>query len=68
MSDVDLQRMRQERFRRRVERVLAVMNEERIDWRGVAFIAPDGRIGTRVVPVEMETSQNDVQEETQKGG
>jgi len=53
MSDMDLERMRRERFRRRVERVLAAMNKERIDWRGVPFIAEDGRIGVRVEPVEM---------------
>jgi len=53
VTDAELERIRQERFRRRVERVLAVMVEERIDWRGAPFIAPDGRVGVRVVPVEM---------------
>jgi len=37
-----------------VERVLAVMQEERIDWRGVARVTSDGRIAVSVVPVEME--------------
>lgn len=42
----------QEQFRARVERVLAAMRAERIDFRGVAFIRDDGGIGTRVVPIE----------------
>jgi len=53
VTDAELERIRRERFGRRVERVLAAMREERIDWKGVAFIAPDGRVGVRVVPVEM---------------
>ena len=53
VTDAELERIRRERFGRRVERVLAVMREERIDWKGVAFIAPDGRVGVRVVPVEL---------------
>ena len=53
VTDAELERIRRQRFGRRVERVLAVMREERIDWKGVPFIAPDGRVGVRVVPVEM---------------
>jgi len=30
-----------------------VMKEERVDWRGVAFVTPDGRIAVQVTPVEM---------------
>lgn len=56
MSDALLEGLRQQRFRQRVDRVVAVMNEERIDWRGVPFIGPDGRIGVRVHPVEMGSS------------
>jgi len=53
VTDAELERIRRERFGRRVERVLAAMREERIDWKGVPFIAADGRVGVRVVPVEM---------------
>jgi hypothetical protein len=53
ITDDELQVMARERFQGRVERVLAVMREERIDWRGIAFIAPDGRIGVRVMPVDL---------------
>ncbi len=52
LDDEAIERMRQERFGRRVQRVLEVMKEERVDWRGVPFIAPDGRIGVRVMPVD----------------
>lgn len=53
LSDDELERARARRFRARVERVLAVMQEERIDWRGVARVTSDGRIAVSVVPVEM---------------
>ncbi len=53
ISEEQIEQMRQARFRERVERVLAAMKKERIDWRGVPFIGPDGRISVRVVPVEM---------------
>ena len=43
----------EERRRQRIQRVLEVMRRERIDWRGVPFVTPDGRIAVRVVPVEM---------------
>jgi len=33
---------------------LAVMKEQRIDWRGVPVVTQDGRIGVKVVPVEMQ--------------
>ena len=52
-SDAELESLRRERFQARVQRVLAVMQEERVDWRGVPFVAADGRIGVRVMPVEM---------------
>jgi len=54
LSDDELELMRRRRFEGRVQRVLAVMREERVDWRGLAFVAPDGRIGVRVVPVETD--------------
>jgi len=52
LSDDAIERMKQERFQQRVQRVLAVMREERVDWRGVAFITPDGRVAVRVFPIE----------------
>ena len=53
VSDQEIEQLRQERFRQRVQRVLDVMQEERVDFRGVPHITPEGRIGVRVVPVEM---------------
>jgi hypothetical protein len=53
MSDEQWEALRRQRFQARVQRVLAVMQEERVDWRGVPFVAADGRIGVRVMPVEM---------------
>jgi len=53
LSDSAIERLRRERFAERVQRVLAVMKEERVDWRGVAFVTPDGRIAVQVTPVEM---------------
>ena len=55
LSDEEIQAMQQARFQERVQRVLAVMQRERVDWRGVPFVAADGRIGVRVVPVEAQT-------------
>ncbi len=52
LPDEALEMMRQQRFRERVERVLEVMQRERIDWRGLPFIKPDGRIGVRVAPFD----------------
>jgi len=54
ISDQAIEALKRERFQQRVQRVLEVMQRERVDWRGVAYIAPDGRVGARVVPVEME--------------
>ena len=53
LPDEELDRLRRERFRERVGRVLAVMRQERIDWRGRPYLTSDGRIGVRVEPVEM---------------
>ena len=53
MSDVEIERLKARRFAERVQRVLAVMQEERVDWRAAPFISADGRIGTRVVPVDL---------------
>jgi len=53
MSDRELEALRAKRFQERVQRVLAVMRQERIDWRGVASITPEGRIAVQVVPVEV---------------
>jgi hypothetical protein len=52
VSDEALERMRRDRFRQRVGRVLEAMQREGVDFRGVAAITPDGRIAVRVVPVE----------------
>ena len=54
LSDAEIEEMKRQRFQQRVQRVLAVMQEERIDWRGLPFLTPDGRIGVRVRPVEMD--------------
>ncbi len=53
MSDEKLKAIAQARFQARVQRVLAVMQEERIDWQGTPQITPDGRIGVRLLPVEV---------------
>jgi len=53
LSDEAIRAMQQARFQERVERVLAVMRRERVDFRGLPFIGDDGRIGVRVVPIEM---------------
>jgi hypothetical protein len=52
LPDEELEALRRRRFAERVGRVLEVMREEGIDWRGMATISADGRIVTRVVPVE----------------
>lgn len=54
LSDADIDEMKRHRFQQRVQRVLAVMQEERIDWRGVPFLTRDGRIGVRIWPAEMD--------------
>jgi hypothetical protein len=54
LTDEAIEEMKRKRFETRVNRVLAVMREERIDWRGVPLVTPDGRIGVRVVPVETD--------------
>lgn len=56
MSDEAIEQLKRRRFQERVQRVLAVMQEERIDWRGVPHVTPDGRIGVRILPVEMARS------------
>jgi len=53
MSDEAIEQLKRRRFQKRVQRVLAVMQEERIDWRGVPHVTADGRIGVRILPVEM---------------
>lgn len=53
LPDEELDRLRHERFRERVGRVLACMREQRIDWRGRPYLTSDGRVGVRVEPVEM---------------
>lgn len=52
-TDQAIEQIKQQRFRARVERVVVVMQEEQIDWRGIPFLTPDGRIAVRVVPAEM---------------
>ena len=53
LPDEAIEELKARRFRQRVARVLAVMQEERIDWRAVPFLTPDGRVGVRVVPVDL---------------
>jgi hypothetical protein len=53
ITDAELEGLRQARFRERVQRVLVVMQREGVDFRGVPIITPEGRIGVRVVPVEV---------------
>jgi hypothetical protein len=53
LPDEAIEEIKRRRFQERVQRVMAVMQQERIDWRGIPFLTPDGRIGVRVVPVEM---------------
>ena len=55
LSDADLEALARRRFEERVNRVLAVMREERIDWRAVPYVTPDGRIAARLAPVEMQS-------------
>jgi hypothetical protein len=52
LSDARIRELQRRRFQERVERVLQVMRRERVDWRGVPFIAADGRIGVRVLPLD----------------
>lgn len=54
LPDEAIEELKARRFRERVARVLAVMQEERIDWRAAPFLTPDGRVGVRVLPVEMQ--------------
>ena len=54
LSEERLEEIRRQRFQQRVERVLEVMRRERVDWRGMAYITPEGRIAVRVVPVEAD--------------
>jgi hypothetical protein len=54
LSEKQLEEIRRRRFQQRVERVLEVMRRERVDWRGMAYITPEGRIAVRVVPVEAD--------------
>jgi len=54
LSDAELESLRRRRFEERVERVQAVMREQRIDWEGIAFVTTEGRIAVRVVPIEIQ--------------
>ncbi len=53
LTDEELEALKAARFRERVNRVLAAMRREGVDWQAVLHITPDGRIGARVMPVEM---------------
>ncbi len=61
LSEEQLEEIRRQRFQQRVERVLEVMQRERVDWRGLPFIGADGRIGVRVVPIELPASRGEAQ-------
>jgi len=54
-----LEALRARRFQERVQRVVEVMRREGVDWRGVPYITPEGRIAVRVVPVEMNHPPGD---------
>ncbi len=54
LSDAEIERLKSQRFQERVERVLEVMTRERVDWRAIPYITPDGRVVARVVPAEMD--------------
>jgi len=53
LPDEAIEEIKRRRFQQRVQRVMAVMQQERIDWRGIPFLTPDGRIGVRVLPVDL---------------
>ena len=57
LSDADLEALARQRFQERVNRVLAVMREERVDWRATAYVTPDGRIAARVTPVDLSAGR-----------
>jgi len=57
-TDEQIEELKRTRFRERVERVLAVMAAERVDWRGIPVVTPDGRIGVQVVPIEAPVPPN----------
>ena len=57
LSDAELELMTRQRFQARLDRVLAVMREERIDWRAVAYVTADGRLAARVAPVDVPTGR-----------
>ncbi|MFB3882890.1 MAG: hypothetical protein ACE149_16620 [Armatimonadota bacterium] len=61
LSDEEIRAMQRQRFQQRVERVLEVMRRERVDWRGLPFIGADGRIGVRVVPIELPAGREEAQ-------
>ena len=50
---IRLEQLRRQRFQQRLRRVLEAMRRERIDWRALPHLTPDGRISARIVPVEM---------------
>ena len=52
-SDEAIEDIRKQRFNERVQRVLEVMQQERIDWQGRPIITPDGRIEVKLYPVEI---------------
>ena len=52
-SDEAIEEIRKQRFNERVQRVLQVMGQERIDWQGRPIITPDGRIEVKLYPVEI---------------
>lgn len=52
LSDDAIAEIRRRRWQARVQRVLAVMREEGVDFIGAPFLTPDGRLAARVVPVE----------------
>ena len=57
LTEEELRAEQMRRFQERVNRVLMVMKRERVDFQAQAFLMPDGRIGTRVMPVEEGAGQ-----------
>jgi hypothetical protein len=56
LTDAELRALAETRFRERVDRVLATMREQRIDFMGQPFVTPTGTLAARVVPIEMQAA------------
>jgi len=54
LTEERLEELRRERFAARVAKVREVMQEQRVDFRGLPLITADGRIAVQIIPVEMQ--------------